>query len=426
MKQGQIVNKLVTVILIISPILCFCKEKLKDHHTDSIVNPLNVEVKTNADLAVSVLISKAGGTLTAQGADGSRYTLTFPNGALFKDEKITIIPIKNIVGLHFSGAEVGGLQMAPEGLRLSQPAILIIESPKVVASSGFETVAFGYHQQGEGLYLNLAEIKGNKMIIEVWHFCGVGAAQATPAEIQTQHNQYIPSNNEDAFTQQMQEYLGLERKAQLLRLQQDPALDKAVDDLIRKEYDDFIAPLLPIALTDCAKAPANISRALSWARKVELWGYKTFNTEVNKIMETWDQVKINCLRRVYKVTDAGYPEVTLSGVVCDLEKPFTIQMVKHEDDHEDSYSYKFTPSSPEAGKVMFDETFLMDEYLSSHEIFTGTYTVKKNSENMLGISVTGKYCVYQRLKKKTIQRLCFDYPSLFVLIYFVTNECNQQ
>ena len=124
-------------------------------------NPVTVEVKMDETHASSMVISPDGGTLSAQGADGTKFTLTFPKYAISNDETITLTPITTIDGLPFIGGLVGGVQMSPEGLRLLQPATLTIESPKTIAATGFEAVAFAYHQNGEGFYLKASEAKGN-------------------------------------------------------------------------------------------------------------------------------------------------------------------------------------------------------------------------------------------------------------------------
>ncbi len=259
-------------------------------------NPLTVQVVVDESLAVSAVISTTGGTLTAQAADGTKFTLTFPEGALQSDENITLTPVSSVEGLPFSGGLVGGVQMAPEGLRLFQPATLTIESPKTVAAEGFETVAFGYHQDGEGVYLNPSTVTGNILTLELWHFSGKAAAQATPAEIQTQQQQYVPSIAEDAFTQRVQEAIGLERQAQLMG-EPDPNFLNRMSEFLREAYDSFIAPQLPIALEDCAKAPAILSRALSWARQAELLGVEDeFRAEIDKIIDTYEQAKEKCIR----------------------------------------------------------------------------------------------------------------------------------
>jgi hypothetical protein len=66
---------------------------------------------------------------------------------------------------------------------------------------------------------------------------------------------------------------------------------------LREAYDSFIAPQLPIALEDCAKAPAILSRALGWARQAELRGgtdQNTFRADIAKVMETYQKFKEKC------------------------------------------------------------------------------------------------------------------------------------
>ncbi len=280
-------------------------------------NPLNLQVEVDKSLAVSAGISTTGGSLTAQAADGTKFTLTFPEGALQNEETITLTPVSGIEGLPFSGGLVGGVQMAPEGLRLFQPATLTIESPKTVAAQGFETVAFGYNQDGKGVYLDPSTISGNTLSLEVWHFSGAAAAQATPTEVQTQQQQNVPSNAEDAFTQRVQEYIGLERQNALMR-EQDPNFQDKMSEFLREAYDSFIAPLLPIALKDCAKAPAIISKALAWARQATLLGEANgneFKAEVDKIIETYEQVKEKCTQNY-----VGEGKFRIAGEISGLER----------------------------------------------------------------------------------------------------------
>lgn len=256
-------------------------------------NPLNVTVTTDSGLAASAMISTAGGSLSAQAADGTQFTLTFPEGALQSDETITLTPLFGVEGLPFSGGLVGGVQMAPEGLRLFQPATLTIESPNSVAVQGFETVAFAYHEDGQGVYLNPSAVAGSTMTLEIWHFSGVAAAQATTAEIQTQQQQNVPSNAEDAFTQGIQELEGIERQAQQLG-EPDPGFKDRMKDFLRQAYDNFIAPQLPIALEDCAKAPEIISKALGWARQAEFLAGDELRAQIDNVMATYEQVKEKC------------------------------------------------------------------------------------------------------------------------------------
>ena len=153
MNQSRLKIKLLAVTLIIGLALgCgFAISIFRSAATTP--TPVNTKVDLDQQHSSSAVISPNGGTLSTEGTDGTKFTLTFPKNALNNDVTITLIPIATVNGLPLSGGLVGGVQMVPEGLRLLQPAILTIESPRTVAASGFETVAFAYHQNGEGLYL---------------------------------------------------------------------------------------------------------------------------------------------------------------------------------------------------------------------------------------------------------------------------------
>jgi hypothetical protein len=383
-------------------------------------NPLNVQVKVDSKITASAVISATGGTLSVQGADGTKFTLTFPKDALASEQKITLTPITAVDGLPFSGGLVGGVQMSPEGLRLLQPAMLTIESPKTVAAKGFETVAFAYHQNGEGLYLNDSGVKGNVLTLEVWHFSGAGSAQGTSAEIQAQQ-QRVPSNAEDAFTQRVRDYLARERQAQLMTgvpgQNPDPDMERTIGEFLREAYDRFIAPQLPTALQDCEAARPILSKALGWLRQVQLLGYgDRFQTENNLIMETMSQALVNCYNKEYDqcVIDKNIAHRTTmvamlrqaallgidgqldqskilkcpprsyqiswqdqgtdwSGVVCSLDQPFTVTVLSSGSPRLE-LPFKFVPTSSQAGTVSYDVNAF-----GTHWTGSGAYTVQDSA-----------------------------------------------
>jgi hypothetical protein len=336
--------------------------------------PLNVQVKVDPKVSASAVISATGGTLSVQAADGTKSTLTFPEGALFEDTEVTLTPLTGVDGLPFSGGLVGGVQMAPEGLRLLKPATLAIESAKTVAAAGYETVAFAYHQNGEGMYLNPSDIKGNVVTLEVWHFSGAGVAQGTAAEIQAQQ-QKVPSNAEDALAQRVGEYVRQQHEAQERGESGDPAWGKKMAEYSREYYDRFIASQLSIAVQDCEAAPGIMSKALGWLRQVNLLGVeKDFQSEDELIWETLRQATVNCYNKeydqclidndikhraamlghlrlaallgfddrldqskVYKCPShyrvdgvyAGSDQILITGEICGLDKPFTLKVNGH-------------------------------------------------------------------------------------------------
>jgi hypothetical protein len=335
-------------------------------------NPVSIKVVPDDKLASTAVIGSAGGVVTAKGTDGTVFTLTFPKGAVGGSEKITLTPVSSAEGLPFSGGFAGAVQMAPEGLRLLAPAVLRIQSPKTVAAKGFETVAFAYHKDGEGLYLNPSEAKDGAMTMEVWHFSGGGAAQATQAEINTQQTQHVPSSAEDAFTQRMREYIGRQRQAEMLGGETDPEFWNTMNSFLREAYDSFVGPELPIALKDCDKAHDIMSKALGWARQVQMMA--SADTKEGKelialsegVMDTFEKVKKKCWQGY--VATGTFGEGTFIGAIDSLEKPFTLTIVAPGAET----TLLFTPTGPEAG------TFKIDGHAQGGAVFSGngTYTVK--------------------------------------------------
>lgn len=335
-------------------------------------SPVAIKVTADDKLAASAVIPSAGGSVSAVGADGTKFTLTFPKGAVRGSEKITLTPVKSAEGLPFSGALAGAVQMAPEGLRLMAPAVLRIESPKTVAAKGFETVAFAYHEDGKGLYLNPGEAKDGALTMEIWHFSGAGAAQATQAEINTQQTQHVPSSAEDAFTQRMREYIGRQRQAEMLGGETDPEFWNTMNSFLREAYDSFVGPELPIALKDCDKAHDIMSKALGWARQVQMMA--SADTKEGKelialsegVMDTFEKVKKKCWQGY--VATGTFGEGTFIGAIDSLEKPFTLTIVAPGAET----TLLFNPTGPDAG------TFKIDGHAQGGAVFSGngTYTVK--------------------------------------------------
>jgi hypothetical protein len=375
------------------------------------VAPLNTKVILDDTTAATMLITSAGGSLTATASDGTVFTLTFPVGALQGDQQIKLTPVSAIDGLPFSGGLVGGVQMAPEGLRLLQAATLTIESPKTVAAQGFETVAFGYHQNGEGLYLAPANASGNVMTLQVWHFSGEGVAQGTPAEVNMQQQQHVPSDWEDAYTQAMQEYLGQERQAQLLGQGGDPQFRETMFKNMHEAYKNFIAPQLAIALEDCDKAPAILARALSVLRQIELLGaQEEFQSECDQILDTISKVRAKCAR---SYTASGQQEeMSYSGSICNLAQPFTVDVA--------SPVYTFTiqasPSSWHAGSFVLKGTWRDVGPMDGG----GSYTVEGTETAATRLNFDTSSCTHTAVKD-----VCGSYMMHVDLTPAATAACSQ-
>ena len=133
-----------------------------------------------------------------------------------------------------------------------------------------------------------------------------------------------------------------------------------------------MGPELPTALKDCDKAKAIMSKALGWAKQVQLMVKadsakgQELQALADGVIETNEKVKKKCWQG-YTATGA-FGEGTFSGSIASLEKPFTLTINAPGAETQ----LQFTPSGAEGG------TFKIDGHAQGGAVFkgTGTYTVK--------------------------------------------------
>lgn len=100
-------------------------------------------------VAASVDIGPEGGEVTVSTPDKIAYTLTVPAGAVDDVTTITLTPIQSIDGLPFSGGLQGAVRIAPDGLILDVPAMLMItRADGAPVPSGMFNLPFTFEQGG--------------------------------------------------------------------------------------------------------------------------------------------------------------------------------------------------------------------------------------------------------------------------------------
>ena len=163
-------------------------------------NPVKVTVRTDDNRAVSKDINTDGGTVTANAADGTKFTLSLAKGSLLSEETITLIPVSSIDGLPLSGGLSAAVQLQPDGLLLLAPATLTIEPATPVPPE--ELTAFGYRGEGDGLYLTRYEQGPSRISLDVTHFSGNGIGRGSNADREAQY-QRRPRSKRDQLSQDM-------------------------------------------------------------------------------------------------------------------------------------------------------------------------------------------------------------------------------
>ena len=128
--------------------------------------------------AKSGQVGPGGGELTATGADGTRYALRVPAGALAQEEAITVTPVKRFSGLPFSGKALGA-ELAPDGLQFLAPATLTITSSGPLPKG---IVGFGYANSSRVLDVQPPSGSGRSRTLRIEHFSTGAVAGSNPAD----------------------------------------------------------------------------------------------------------------------------------------------------------------------------------------------------------------------------------------------------
>ena len=145
----------------------------------------SVTVATDPN-GVSATIGPDGGVLVAEGSDGTRYTMTFPEEAIVLPGglRVTMTPITSIVDLPTSGAFLGGVILEPDGLTLLQPAQLAMRLTATVDPN--DVLGFNFKGAGEGLYFVPSfglESGFTRITLPVSHFTGIGSGIGVQSDI---------------------------------------------------------------------------------------------------------------------------------------------------------------------------------------------------------------------------------------------------
>jgi hypothetical protein len=214
-------------------------------------------------------IGRAGGTLSATGADGAKYTLVVPSGALADDVEITLTPIAATTGAPWTRAT--GARFAPAGLQFFQYATLAIEPASDIPLD--RQVMMGASAEGE-LFVAMPDIASRAPRIKVLHFTDYWYADMTPEQLNAQRLR-IPTAAALQIENEVNAVLNNLRQRMLLGATDDdastPSFTDLLDNATRQWWELVLKPRIAAART-CQDWKAAIAAVLSVERQRQLLG----------------------------------------------------------------------------------------------------------------------------------------------------------
>lgn len=232
-------------------------------------------VQVDSARTARVTLGTAGGSVTAVAADGRRYTLSVPPGALAAATEITATPIVSMGSAPLAAGLKGAVRFGPSGQRFALPATLRIDGASATTTAGSRLVGFNRSEDGQVMRLIRPDTRGGALDLPVFHFSDLGVVEATEAAVAN----VPPAPPSQIFFERMHDILARESivtvadaHAVLTRIFDQivkPALDAgtaSTDTRAREQgvlaYDAW---LRAFAYIDVALNPATLSEALARA-----------------------------------------------------------------------------------------------------------------------------------------------------------------
>lgn len=193
--------------------------------------------------AASAPVGPDGGSVTATSADGIRYTLVVPLGALAETVNIRLTPVTSMGVSPLARGLLGAVQMEPSGLTFIRAATLRIDATRA-PGNGERLVGFVGVNDGSAIALQPAQVVNGTTVLSISHFSTAGSSTATDAEV-AQLPAPGSANPADQFVDE------------LLRLPLEVVLDKerfgpAIADGLRRWYLARVKPQLDAAIAGLA------------------------------------------------------------------------------------------------------------------------------------------------------------------------------
>jgi hypothetical protein len=211
-------------------------------------------VRLESAATASATIGAAGGTVTAVAADGRRYTLTVPAGALAADAAITATPIVSMGNAPLADGLRGGVRFGPSGTRFAVPATLRIEGASTAVTAGR---LLGFVRSDDGAVMRLLPVTSapGAVDVPVLHFSDVGITEALREAVAA-----LPLVQPVDPVEEMWDTAARESLA--------ATTPELLADMVARLHDTLLAPLLDEAAQlsgDPSDEPFRVSVVATWS-----------------------------------------------------------------------------------------------------------------------------------------------------------------
>lgn len=224
--------------------------------------------------AVTQTVPSGGGSISATGADGTLYTLTFPKDSLVTDQEITMTPLSGVDKIPAGHMLAAGVQLDPQGLQLAQPATLTIKLARSIPVQN--QVSFASEDSGADYHLYPQSYDPQTVTLQIYHFTEYGVFPGSAIDVFTEMKYGTLSYL--TLAEQMRAMLGEIRNADLTGTPTPYTWDQVESKFVEMEqawYTQKVLPGMQLAVdpnADDNQMARALNEALSWERQIQLMG----------------------------------------------------------------------------------------------------------------------------------------------------------
>ncbi len=263
---------------------------------DAPYDPINLTVSLDEGRRAEAVMSTEGGSLFAEAADGTTFTLDVPPDALLIETVIAMTPVETLDGLPFGDGSAYAVELSPRGLDFNGFATLTIVPAEDIPVR--EQIMFGYEGDDRALTLALPRPNPDAIEILLGHFSGAGVSKGLLADLEPVRRR-MGGNVEARLQGEVAAALQAARQQALLG-DESANIGDILGPYMDEYYEKVVSPRLNAAGVSCANARVALETLFKYQRQVQLLGLvdRSAGTDVSDLVTTAGKV---CLKEEYEL-----------------------------------------------------------------------------------------------------------------------------
>jgi hypothetical protein len=272
-------------------------------------HPLSVVPTLDPSRAVTAEIPDAGGTIQATDANGTKYILAIPFGALLTAQQVTLTPVTSISGTPLGTPTVAGVDVQPSGLVLNTDATLsIVPAVQIPVADQHGFAADG---AGHDFHRYPLDPSTSRIAFDITHFSVFDLAKGTVAQVEAVGRD-TPASPAAQFESDVAGPVDSYREGRLT----NPELADMLNDPAIKDFQDRIAPDAIKAETDDEAINKAVIEMVGWERQLEILGqgdrYRSAFDQINQeLLKIAKNAFLRALERCRHGVDPRHQQITM-------------------------------------------------------------------------------------------------------------------